>query len=242
MNWVLIIVLAVLAASAISGYNKGALRIAYSLVSWIIMMVFVAFATPHINLYLLENTSVYEKIEAHCEEMVRQSATESAESAQMENSQELTEQSDAELQLGDLEMNIPASMLEGIMEKTAGATETFLEESGVYTKLAGELANFFMKGISFLIALVAAWLLACIISQMIGIASRIPVIKGVNRLFGLVVGTFYGLLFVWIGFYITALMSASEKAQVIVSYIYENPFLTFLYENNLVLTFILKYF
>lgn len=242
MNWVLIIVWAILAASAIFGYYKGLLRIAYSLVAWIIVLAFVAWATPHINLYLLENTSIYEKVEAHCEEVVCQSANEQVETAQLEKEEELTGQLETEMQLAELGVNVPESVIEGILEKTADATEAFLEESGVYAKLAEGLAHFVLKGISFLIALVSAWLLVHIISQLIGVASRIPVIKGVNRFLGLFAGAIYGLLLVWLGFYITALASAGEWGRVVVSYIYENPFLTFLYENNLVLTLILKYF
>lgn len=224
------------------GYYKGLLRIAYALVAWVIVLAFVAWATPHINLYLLENTSIYEKVEAHCEEAVRQSANEQTEAAQHEKEENLTEQSETEIKLAELGMNVPESVIEGILEKTVDVTETLLEENGVYAKIAEGLASFIIKGISFLVALVAAWLLVQIISQLVGIASRIPVIKGVNRFLGLFAGAIYGLLLVWLGFYITALASAGEWGRVVVSYIYENPFLTFLYENNLVLTLILKYF
>lgn len=242
MNWVLIIVLSILAASAIFGYYKGVLRIAYSLVAWVIVLAFVAWATPHINLYLLENTSIYEKVEAHCEEVVRRSANKQVETAQSENEEESTERLEIETQLAELGMSVPDSVIEGILEKTTGATEAILEESGVYTKLAEGMANFVVEGISFLIALVSAWILVHLISQLIGIASHIPIIKGVNRFLGLFAGAIYGLLLVWLGFYITVLASTGEMGKVIVSYIYESPFLTFLYENNLVLTLILKYF
>lgn len=242
MNWVLIIVLSILAASTIFGYYKGVLRIAYSLVAWVIVLAFVAWATPHINLYLLESTSIYEKVEVHCEEVVRRSANKQVETAQSENEEKSTERLEIETQLAEMGMSVPDSVIEGILEKTTDATEAILEESGVYTKLAEGMANFVVEGISFLIALVSAWILVHLISQLIGIASHIPIIKGVNRFLGLFAGAIYGLLLVWLGFYITVLASTGEMGKVIVSYIYESPFLTFLYENNLVLTLILKYF
>ncbi len=239
MNWVLIIVLVILAAGAMWGYYKGMLRIAYALAAWVLVLAFVVWATPHINRYLIENTSVYERIEAHCREVIHQTANEQLEATQPE---ELTEHLETESQLAELGMHIPESVIEGILGKTADAADTLLEESGVYEKLAEGLANFLLRGISFLTALVFAWLLVHIISQLIGIASHIPIIKGVNRVLGLFAGTIYGLLLVWLGFYITALASTGEWGRIIVSYIYESPFLTFLYENNLVLTLILKYF
>lgn len=232
--------MSILAASAIIGYYKGVLRIVYSLVAWVLVLVFVSWATPHINRYLLENTVIYEKVTARCEETIRHSASEQMAEGQLDMQQEYAEES--ERQLSNLELFVPNSVIEGIIDKTSDATENFMEESGIYTKMAEGMANFVIEGIAFCVALVFSWILVHIISQLLGIASHIPIIKGVNRLLGLFVGAVYGLLLVWLGFYVVALGSAGEMGQVVISYINENEFLTFLYENNLVLSFILKYF
>ena len=44
MNWVLMLVLLVLVCCAIYGYTKGFLRIVFSLVAWVIVLVFVSWA------------------------------------------------------------------------------------------------------------------------------------------------------------------------------------------------------
>lgn len=242
MNWILIIVLAVLALSAFVGYHKGMLRIIYSLVSWIVVLAFVSWATPQINLYLLENTVIYDRIEEYCEGTIRESSSEQVEMTQQEAEEALVEELGSDDLLANLGVSVPDSVMDGILEKTADATEMFLDESGIYAAVAEGLATFILEGIAFLVALVLAWLVVHIISQLLGIVSKIPVIKGLNRTLGFFVGVIYGFLIVWLGFYIIALGSASEMGQVVVSYIYENPFLTFLYENNLVLTMILKFF
>ena len=231
MNWVLILVLLILAGSIATGYHKGLLRMAYSLVSWIIVMAVVSWAAPHINQYIVENTSIYDRIMERCEEAVRQSANERTEAA-------VTEQ---ESRLQSLGMNVPDVVFEGILEKSTNAADRFLEESGVYAQLAAGLADFILQGISFLAALVFAWLLTHIISQILGIVSRIPILKGINQTLGLFAGGIYGLIAVWIVFYIVALSGTSEVGRTLVSYIYENRFLIFLYENNLVLILILQF-
>lgn len=71
MNWVLMLVLLVLVCCAIYGYTKGFLRIVFSLVAWVIVLVFVSWATPHVSQWIQENTTIYEKIEAACEESVQ---------------------------------------------------------------------------------------------------------------------------------------------------------------------------
>lgn len=232
MNWLLILVLLILAGSVVTGYHKGLLRMAYSLVSWILVMAVVSWAAPHINQYILENTLIYDRIMERCEEAIQQSASERTEAVATEREGELR----------SLGMNVPDAVLEGIVEKSVDAADRFLEESGVYAQLAAGLAEFIVEGISFLVALAFAWLLAHIISQFLGIVSRIPILKGINRTLGLFAGGIYGLLLVWIVFYIVALSSTGEVGRALVSYIYENRFLIFLYENNLILTLILHFF
>lgn len=232
MNWVLIIVLFVLAVSAILGYYKGVLRIAYSLAAWVIVLVFVAWAAPHINRILAENTSMDEKLLNYCEETLRLTADTQTDAWNVESESDLAE----------LGVQLPGTVLDGILQKADDTADEFLEESGAYEKMAQGLAGFLMSGISFIIALVISWLIVGMLSQAIGIASKIPVIKGVNQLLGFLAGGIYGLILVWIGFYLVALTSAGETGRTIVSYIYQSPLLTYLYENNLVLTLILRYF
>ena len=72
MNWLLIIVLVILAAYTIRGYQKGLLRVLFSLFSLIITIAFVTWATPYISNVLKENTQIYQKIQIKCEEKVKE--------------------------------------------------------------------------------------------------------------------------------------------------------------------------
>lgn len=233
MNWVLIIVLLLLIWEMMRGYKRGLLRTMYSLVSWIIVLVFVMWATPYIDTYLLENTTLYERIEAHCADEVRRTAE--------NNAEQTIEQSKKDKDLTELGVNLPDGVLDDILEKTGNAADEFLESSGVYDEIARGIAGFIVEGISFFIALIAAWIIVHIISQLLGIVSKIPIIHGVNKTLGILAGGVYGLILVWIAFYLIALGSTSELGGILISYIYQNPFLQFLYENNLVITMLMKY-
>lgn len=232
MNWVLIIVLLTLLISVIEGYRKGFLRIVYSLISWVIVLIFVSWFTPYINQFLVNHTSVYEIIEKSCGESIRQAADE-----RMEGEAEGTKGD-----LSELGISIPDSVMEEILAKTTGAADTFLEESGLYTEIAKGIAEFVVQGIAFVMALVFAWLVVHILSRILGIVSHIPILKGVNQCMGIFAGTLKGLLMIWIVFYLIALCSTGEMGRALVFYIYESKFLTYLYENNLVLTIILNLF
>ena len=224
MNWVLMLVLLVLVCCAIYGYTKGFLRIVFSLVAWVIVLVFVSWATPHVSQWIQENTTIYEKIEAACEASVRRAA------------QGKMEEDAAEQYGGAGELGLPESVMAQIVSGASGAADTVLAETGVYAGIAQSLAGFIVQGIAFVTVLILSWILVHVISALLGIVSHIPILKGVNRFTGMIAGLMEGLLIVWIAFYIVALCSTGETGRVIVSYINQSAFLKELYENNILLS------
>lgn len=229
MNWVLIIVLTVLGLGMFYGYRMGLLRMIYSMAAWILVLVFVSWATPHVTDFLLNETALYDKIHARCMESVRQTANEQTEK----------ELGGRETEMEALGLKLPDSVIENILNKTADAADGFLETGGIYTQIADEMAGFVIQGLAFFISMLAAWIAVHLISQLLGIVSRIPVLKGINRFFGLFAGGIYGLILVWIAFYIVALCSTGGTGRVLLSYIYDSTFLRMLYENNPILAVVL---
>lgn len=235
MNWLLIIVLVVIALNVMRGYRRGLLRMAYSMVSWIIVWVLVAWATPYISNYIINNTGIYQQIAEHCEEVIQQTAAEKAET-QITGAAGQTEE-----QLAGLGINLPENVLSNIVKQSTESADTFLAESGIYSELANSLARFVVQGISFLIASVFAGFVVQMLSRVLGIVSHIPIIHGVNRTAGLFAGGIYGMFLVWIAFYIIALFSTSETGRTLISYIYQSQFLTTIYENNPIVSLVLYF-
>lgn len=235
MNWVLIVVLATLALSVASGWRKGFLRIVYSLISWAVVLIFVSWSTPYLRDYLMEHTPLYEAIERQCEETIRQAAGREA-------LQEPRDAVEAGAELARLGIVLPEAVAEDIFKNITDAADAFLAESGFYGAVSKEIAYFAVEGIAYLAALTGAWLLVQVISQVLGIVSHIPVISGLNRFLGLFAGGLYGLILVWIAFYIAALCSASGPGAAVIGEIRQSAFLTFLYERNLLLLVFLRRF
>ena len=111
MNWVLLLVLLILGYNIIRGYRKGFLRIVYSLLSWVIVLTFVTVATPYINTYLMEHTTLYEKIEQQCSEQIKGSVEEKQRSIQNESSPD-------NQKLSQFGIMLPDSVVNDIFEKT----------------------------------------------------------------------------------------------------------------------------
>ena len=70
MNILTILVLAVFALCVFSRYQKGFLKTAFSLVSWIVVLVLCNFATPIVTDLLIQNTEIKEVVETTVQENI----------------------------------------------------------------------------------------------------------------------------------------------------------------------------
>ena len=231
MNWVLIAVIVILAGYTLTGYTKGLLKMIYSLVSWIVILGFVMFATPYIQDYLKNNTDIYNKVVAYCEEAIREKAEQQAD----ENGSTLDALSESEIYELVSEM-LPEELLLNLQERATEFTDELVESYGIYNQTAVALADLFLQGISTLAAMIAGAIVSAMLSAVLGFIGKLPIIGFANSLLGLVAGAANGLLIIWIGFYLVAVLCTTELGSNIIKQIYENEFLTYLYENNVVLS------
>jgi pyrroline-5-carboxylate reductase len=58
MNLLLILVLALFVGNIIWGYKKGFLRVAYSLVAWVILLAAVSWVTPYVSEFVVNSTEI----------------------------------------------------------------------------------------------------------------------------------------------------------------------------------------
>ena len=54
MNWLLILVVLLVAGNIVWGFFRGFLRVVYSMAAWILILVFVTFATPYVAAWIPE--------------------------------------------------------------------------------------------------------------------------------------------------------------------------------------------
>ena len=232
MNWVLILVIAILAGYTIAGYTKGFLKIVYSLISWILILVVVTVASPQIENYLKNNTGIYEKVVEHCEENIREKTLRQLEK---EEGKGVTTLTDNEL-LAKLMERLPAEAIEKVMGEASDAADRFMEEQGVYSALAISAADLIMRGISFLLSLILGVIVSILIQKLLGFISKLPLIGFADSICGLAAGAISGLILVWVLLFLVALMSTTNFGSTVISYIYENDLLIWLYENNILIS------
>ena len=276
MNWLLIVVVVLWAFYIVRGYKKGMLKMLYSLVSWIVILILVTMATPYMTEFLTANTSIEQNIHKTCKEKLKNlvtgdnaatdadmapgtdqgsdsSSNSSANSGSDSGSNssansgsdsssnpniDITKSNKALLDA--LGLKIPEELLDSIAGDN-NLADSFFESTGLYEQAATEITAFAMKGISFILCLIVAVIISRIIYGMISIVEAAPVVGTLNRLLGIIIGSVKGLFIVWTVFAIVAMNAMTQAGMMISDYIYESPFLKWIYENNFVLTILLRF-
>ncbi len=312
MNWLLIVVVVLWAFYIVRGYKKGMLKMLYSLVSWIVILILVTMATPYMTEFLTANTSIEQNIHKTCKEKLKNlvtgdnaatdadmapgtepgsdsgsnssanpgsdsgpnssansgsdsssnssansgsdsgsnssanpgsdsSSNSSANSGTDSSSDSNTDITKSNKALLDaLGLKIPEELLDSIAGDN-NLADSFFESTGLYEQAATEITAFAMKGISFILCLIVAVIISRIIYGMISIVEAAPVVGTLNRLLGIIIGSVKGLFIVWTVFAIVAMNAMTQAGMMMSDYIYESPFLKWIYENNFVLTILLRF-
>ena len=300
MNWLLIVVVVLWAFYIVRGYKKGMLKMLYSLVSWIVILILVTMATPYMTEFLTANTSIEQNIHKTCKEKLKKlvtgdnaatdadmapgtepgsdsssnssansgsdsgsnssansgsdsssnssanpgsdsSSNSSANSGSDSSSNSNTDITKSNKALLDaLGLKIPEELLDSIAGDN-NLADSFFESTGLYEQAATEITAFAMKGISFILCLIVAVIISRIIYGMISIVEAAPVVGTLNRLLGIIIGSVKGLFIVWTVFAIVAMNAMTQAGMMMSDYIYESPFLQWIYENNFVLTILLRF-
>lgn len=223
MNWILLVSIVILAGNIVWGLSKGFLRVAFSLVQWLLVFFILSKGAPVVATYIMENTSLPQKLIEQCEKQLEKSVTEMIDPNVGSNL--VAEQGD----LSEMGIRIPMILADSLLKKT-----------GVYGRMAEGIAQMAVQGLSYIIVLLITVILLFLLNRALGIVDKIPVISGVNRLLGVAAGFLKGMIVIWLGFAIVAFCIGTSWSQFVISYIYEAPVLIWIYENNLLLSLFLR--
>lgn len=241
MNGLLIAVLIILIGFMIWGYWRGFVRIVFSLAAMLLMIALVSWATPYITDFLKENTTIYEDLTDVCSEKIQLSAEEKLESAQKENTLTAagddTAEKEKEKEDGIAGLMLPELWAEQLLEKTGDTVNQVMEKNGLYRQAGAYIADWILRGVAFFTAFILISIVLKLIVGLLDIMTKLPLIKGVNRLLGGAVGLVQGLIVVWLLLFLVALTCTSQLGETMLAYIEDNVFLTYLYQHNGILYF-----
>lgn len=225
MNLLFLCAVALVLLLMLRGYKKGLFKSAASAIGVVLAVILTALLTPFTDTILCDYTEIDENVQ----EMI-------IEKLQLpEDVEELTRND--EMELLD-EINLPENVKNWLIENCNEEGYISVGVNNICEYIAKSLTDMVMRGISYLLTCIIVTIIIKIIIHLMNVASYIPVVKGINKVGGMVFGISEAVLFIWIFMGIVTLLSVFEWAAQVLELIDENAALSWLYKNDIFLKFI----
>ena len=238
-NLVLVLTAIIFLLCMLDGLKRGLIKIVASLAATIITIVVVVVATPYVSKVLGKVLPIESLITTNCIEVLFPEK-------QMNKSEfkEVLPKIDLgrEEQIRLIEdSKLPEVFQELILENNNSEIYENLGVSNFGEYLVKYFAKLITNVISFLVTFLLVTIVLRSIIYMLGIISDLPVIGGLNRIAGGALGLAKGLIIVWVIFTIITLAYDTALGTTCMQNIQENEFLKFIYDNNLLLNYMVKF-
>lgn len=220
MNILTIIILAVLALSIFGGYKKGFLKTAFSLVSWIIVLVLCNFATPIVTDMLIEKTDIEVVVQTTVDTKINEVINETIETSD----------------LAELEAALPAGLKTALFGENGSLQEVVTNGVALDTTA---LVNGIVGILGFVITVIVLRLAMVVVEAVLNIVAKLPLIGPMDKLLGLACGVGKGIILCWVVLAIVSVLALTGVNTELATYISQSELLTWLQDNNVLLNFVL---
>lgn len=236
MSLVVVILFGIMLFNMIRGYKRGVLLVVYSIVAWGVILIAANGLAPKVKEFMVNHTGIYQSIEQSCEKSINDRLSESVDNS-LDASREYT--------VGTLQKQgiyLPKQMVDQMESNMAQTGDKIVQESGIGQYIAEYITQFILTGISYFLTMVILSILFGIIKRVISVANQVPVLGGVNKFLGLLLGLVQGVMVVCIILYFVSLISTTGLGNWFYRQIQVNPVLLGLYNANPIVVFLLYIF
>ena len=231
MNWLLILVLAFIVGNVIWGYKKGFMKVALSLVSWIIVLVACNVATP----VVAEGVLTYTPLQSIVHETVNEKLNDAIDEALGGVSGSLsTEQIEA------INEQIP-EQLRTILYGYGQSLEDLITSAGDIEVDTAALAGGAAHLIALLIVLVVTKIGLLLLERILDLVAKLPLIGQLNAILGIAAGGLNGLIWSWVLLTVVAVLAYTGANTELMLMVDESSILTWLYGINPILAVIVQF-
>ena len=221
MNILTIIILAIFAICVFSGFKKGFLKTAFSLVSWILVLVLCNFATPIVTDLLIEHT----EIEVVVEKTVNEKLSSAIEEVLQNGG------------VSDLEAALPGEIKEMLLGENENFSELLLQSGSIdVTPVVDGIIGI----LGFVVTVIILRIAMVVVEFLLGVVAKLPLIGPMDKLLGIACGAGKGLIWCWLILAIVSVLALTGTNTELATYIAQSELLTWLQDNNLLLNVILN--
>lgn len=229
INYLEVIVAAVILMAAVHGYKKGFLRLAVSIAGLIAIVAIVVRIAPIVSEYIINNEKIYDMVR---EKTIDIFSDEVAKDIDISDIKSQTEAIEA--------LKLPDVLTGALIKNNNQDMYDSLAVSLFKDYLAGYLSRIMIKGAVFVILFLVFAAVMMVLFTATNILSKIPVFKTLNKLTGLVAGGSLGVFAVWIAFLVILVFGSNSLLPKILPDINSSILLTELFNRNILLGLLLR--
>lgn len=220
MNWILIVVVLILAGSAVKGFRNGLIKTAFSLVSIILSLIITTVISPVISEALRSNEVLGRVVENQLLQIIPEN---------LEISKKSQETSFIEA------LPLPESIKNSLIENNNSEVYGALAATRFQEYVMQALTIMVLNVISYFICFLATMILLAFLARILDVISMLPLIHGMNKIAGLFVGVLNGYIKVCVLFFVVTLFSTTNMGAWIFNQIHQSIFLSYIYDRNILL-------
>lgn len=223
MNWLLIVVLVILVFYAFKGKRDGFIKTVFTLFSLIFALFLTATFSPYISKALQNNEKVYTYVSGAVSKIVQVEKEDGTVTEQVEDIKGFS---------------LPKALKNALIENNNGEVYKALAINSFKEYVNNYLTCVVINALSFILTLIIINMGLFLLSGTLGIISKLPLINGLNKSAGFIIGLVHGLVVIWVLCILLTCFGGTEWGGNIYKLISESSFLTIIYDNNLLLSVI----
>lgn len=220
MNWLFVGVMIFVFGMGVYGYNRGILRMLYSVVTLIISIVAMYFVSPFVADALKSNEVIMGKIEAPIQNTVNDKIEDGV------NVQEILQD------YYHLPQNVSSKISD--MVRAQNSTETVVQS------MSRTIADYICGLIAYISVFFVLRVVCVFLGRGIHIFERIPIIGTVNRIGGATLALIEALVCIWIFMTIVSMLNYTPAGHSLMQMIWNSEFLGNLYQDNPIVKFMVN--
>lgn len=195
------------------------------MVALIATLLIVNMAMPNVSVFLRDKTPVLSWIHQGVEKV---SGLEEAKAAGLGNGMP------AEQRLAIESLNIPEEIKALLIENNNSEVYQALGVDAFTEYIGNYLSNVIVSLMGFVLLFFIVHIAIRIIMKTLDIVARLPILSGLNKVAGALLGGVQGLLYLWVGCLILTACSSAGWAMALIRQIEASSWLSFLYHYNIV--------
>ena len=213
----------------IVGYTNGIIKILLSFAATAVAFVLALVLASPFELFIKNSTPLYDKIKNQMTGYVSEYVTDEMNSS----SEEVQKDSIKDLKL-------PWAIQKELIENNTADEKLEMGVNTFSEYIATSLTDILVKAISILILFLCIKIILRIIIALLDIVSHLPILNGINKLLGGILGIIEGILIIWVICFALTAFTGTNLGEQILSTISSNEILNFIYSNNLILKLLMK--